>query len=278
MDYYLGIDIGSLSCDAVLVDGNGNVTASAVVPTGARNREAIRRVTEEVLARTGIDRAALGGVVSTGYGRDRVEERLAAVTEITCHARGMRALNPAVRILIDIGGQDSKCILLSADGTVVNFAMNDKCAAGTGRFLEAMARALGVDIDEMGGLDEGAKGTHAISSMCTVFAESEVVSLIAEGTQVNEIVKGLHRAIATRTVSLLRRTVPAADGLAVAMSGGVARNRGVVRAIAEALGREVFVPPLPDTVGALGAALIARERSRPAPAARMAPAASPAAG
>jgi predicted CoA-substrate-specific enzyme activase len=258
--YYLGIDIGSLSCDAVLIDGEGKVAASAVVPTGARNREAIQRVTEEVLRLSGIDRAALGGTVSTGYGRDRVEERLAAVTEITCHARGMRALNPATRILIDIGGQDSKCIHLSPEGVVVNFAMNDKCAAGTGRFLEAMARALGVDIDELGALDEGAKGTHAISSMCTVFAESEVVSLIADGTPVHEIVKGLHRAIAARTVSLLRRTIPEPDGQAVAMSGGVARNSGVVRAIAEALGREVFVPPLPDTVGALGAALIARER------------------
>ena len=265
--YYLGIDIGSLSCDAVLVDGHGNVAASAVVPTGARNREAIRRVTEEVFNRTGIERTALGGVVSTGYGRDRVEDRLAAVTEITCHARGMRTLNPATQILIDIGGQDSKCIQLSGAGAVINFAMNDKCAAGTGRFLEAMARALGVDIDEMGSMDEGAKGTHAISSMCTVFAESEVVSLIAEGVPVGEIVLGLHRAIAARTVSLLKRTIPESDGLAVSMSGGVARNGGVVRAIAEALGRPVFVPPMPDTVGALGAALIARERCLKAQAA-----------
>jgi predicted CoA-substrate-specific enzyme activase len=260
MSYYLGIDIGSLSCDAVLIDGEGNVSASAVVPTGAKNREAIQRVTSEVLGQSGIDRGELSGVVSTGYGRDRVEERLAAVTEITCHARGMRALDPQIRILIDIGGQDSKCIHLSPEGVVVNFAMNDKCAAGTGRFLEAMARALGVDIDDLGALDEGARGTHAISSMCTVFAESEVVSLIADGTPVNEIVMGLHRAIAARTVSLLRRTIPEPDGQAVAMSGGVARNRGVVRAISEALGREVFVPALPDTVGALGAALIARER------------------
>ena len=258
--YFLGIDIGSLSCDAVLIDAGGRVAANAVVPTGARNREAIARVTAEVLGAAGIDRAALRGVVSTGYGRDRVEERLAAVTEITCHARGMRALNPGTRVLIDIGGQDSKCIGLSAEGAVVNFAMNDKCAAGTGRFLEAMARALGVDIDELGSLDEGARGTHAISSMCTVFAESEVVSLIADGVPVCEIVQGLHRAIASRTVSLLKRTIPDHDGQTVAMSGGVARNNGVVRAIAEALGHPLYVPEMPDTVGALGAALIARER------------------
>jgi len=260
--YFLGIDIGSLSCDAVLINGEGEVAASAVVPTGAKNREAIARVTAEVLNAAGIDAAALQGVVSTGYGRDRVEGRLAAVTEITCHARGMRFLNPKTRVLIDIGGQDSKCIGLSAEGTVVNFAMNDKCAAGTGRFLEAMARALGVDIDDLGGLDEGALGTHAISSMCTVFAESEVVSLIAEGVPVNEIVLGLHRAIATRTVSLLKRTIPDHNGQPVGMSGGVARNRGVVRAIAEALGHPVYVPAMPDTVGALGAALIARDRCR----------------
>ncbi len=265
MHYFLGIDIGSLSCDAVLIDGSGKVAASAVVPTGAKNREAIARVTDEVLLKAGIDGTALRGVVSTGYGRDRVEGRLASVTEITCHARGMRFLNPATRVLIDIGGQDSKCISLSAEGAVVNFAMNDKCAAGTGRFLEAMARALGVDIDGLGSLDKGALGTHAISSMCTVFAESEVVSLIADGVPVNEIVQGLHRAIAARTVSLLKRTVPEADGQTVSMSGGVARNQGVVRAITEALGRPIFVPELPDTVGALGAALIARERCERAP-------------
>ncbi len=257
---FLGIDIGSLSCDAVLIDAAGCVAASGVVPTGAKNREAIARVTAEVCRGAGIGPGAILGVVSTGYGRDRVDDRLAAVTEITCHARGMRHLNPAARILIDIGGQDSKCIALSAAGSVANFAMNDKCAAGTGRFLEAMARALGVDIDELGSLDEGARGSHAISSMCTVFAESEVVSLIADGVPVNEIVLGLHRAIAGRTVSLLKRTIPEHDGLGVAMSGGVARNGGVVRAIAAAIGHPVFVPEMPDTVGALGAALIARER------------------
>jgi predicted CoA-substrate-specific enzyme activase len=163
--------------------------------------------------------------------------------------------------LIDIGGQDSKCIHISEKTVVVNFAMNDKCAAGTGRFLEAMARALQVDIEEMGGLDEGARSNLTISSMCTVFAESEVVSLIAEGASVNEIVKGLNRSIATRTVSLVKRVVPNYQGRQVAMSGGVAKNNGVVRAIQEALGCTIFVPDKPDTVGAFGAALIALERS-----------------
>ena len=259
--YYLGIDIGSLSCDAVLIDRERNMVATSVVPTGARNREAIAMATEFVLSRAGISRDKVKAVVSTGYGRDRVEEKLASVTEITCHAKGIQSLHSGARVLIDIGGQDSKCILMSDKAIVVNFAMNDKCAAGTGRFLEAMARALQVDINDMGDLDAGSSGAVTISSMCTVFAESEVVSLIAEGAGVNEIVKGLNRSIASRTVSLIKRVIPDFSGMQFAMSGGVAKNKGVVRAIEEALEYNVFVPEIPDTVGALGAALFAIERS-----------------
>ncbi|MGO9214999.1 MAG: acyl-CoA dehydratase activase [Syntrophales bacterium] len=259
--HYLGIDIGSLSCDVVLIDEERKIIASAVVPTGARNREAIDLATEIVLNRAGISGQHVRATISTGYGRDRVEEKIASVTEITCHARGMQALQTGTEILIDIGGQDSKCIHMSDRITVTNFAMNDKCAAGTGRFLEAMARALQVDIEEMGGLDNGAQGSVTISSMCTVFAESEVVSLIAEGISVNEIVKGLNRSIAARTVSLVKRVVPDYQGRRIAMSGGVAKNEGVVRAIEEALQCSVFVPNMPDTVGAFGAALFALERS-----------------
>lgn len=143
--HYLGIDIGSLSCDAVLIDDSENIVASTVVPTGARNIEAIRRARGEVLAAAGISEKDLAAVVATGYGRDRVEERLASVTEITCHGRGIRKLLPGTDVLIDIGGQDSKVIRFDGHGNVSDFAMNDKCAAGTGRFLEAMARALEVD-------------------------------------------------------------------------------------------------------------------------------------
>ena len=259
--YYLGIDIGSLSCDAVLIDRQRNMIATAIVPTGAKNQEAIALATDFVLNRAGISKDKVKATISTGYGRAMVEEKLASVTEITCHAKGMQSLHGGARVLIDIGGQDSKCILMSDKGTVVNFAMNDKCAAGTGRFLEAMARALQVDINDMGNLDAGAQGDVTISSMCTVFAESEVVSLIAEGAGVNEIVKGLNRSIASRTVSLIKRVVPDFQEMTFAMSGGVARNRGVVRAIEETLGHTVFVPEIPDTVGALGAALFAIERS-----------------
>lgn len=263
--YCLGIDIGSLSCDAVLIDGGSEIVASTVVPTGARNREAIARATDEALRMAGISKADIAAVVSTGYGRDRVEGRLSSVTEITCHARGITALLPGTRLLIDIGGQDSKAILLAEEGNVVDFAMNDKCAAGTGRFLEAMARALQVDIDDMADMDIGAEGKQSISSMCTVFAESEVVSLIADGAPVNEIVMGLNRAIASRILSLVKRTTLQYPNMKIAMSGGVARNSGVVRAISSLMDCEVSVPKNPDTVGALGAALIAMGKSASKP-------------
>jgi predicted CoA-substrate-specific enzyme activase len=258
---FLGLDVGSLSCDAVLVDDDGRMVAWTVVPTGARNLEAIAAARDEVLRRAGITDDQVKATIATGYGRNRVDGRIASVTEITCHARGIRALLPATRLLVDIGGQDSKTILMDEAGHVTEFAMNDKCAAGTGRFLEAMARALQLEIHQLGELDRSASSGLTLSSMCTVFAESEVVSLIAEGTEVPEIVSALHRAVAQRTQALVRRIAPSPETLAVAMSGGVARNPGVVRAIAAALGCEIQVPPEPDTVGALGAALIARERA-----------------
>ncbi len=259
--FYLGVDVGSLSCDAVLIDDEGSLKAWSVVPTGARNLEAIERARNEVLASAAVSSAAVGATVATGYGRDRVEGRLASVTEISCHARGIQSLLPGTDVMIDIGGQDSKAIALNKHGRVTEFAMNDKCAAGTGRFLEAMARALEVDITQLGAMDENATGEVSLSSMCTVFAESEVVSLIADGAEVSEIVNGLHRAIATRTRGLVRRVAPQLADLNVSMSGGVARNPGVVRELSKVLGRDIRVPADPDIVGALGAALIAKERA-----------------
>jgi (R)-2-hydroxyacyl-CoA dehydratese activating ATPase len=258
--YYLGIDIGSLSCDAVIIDENKDIRASAVIPTGAKNLEAIERAKEEVLEITGISEYQVSSIVSTGYGRNRVENKLFSVTEITCHAKGIEATLSGTQILIDIGGQDSKAIQLDGKGNVVDFAMNDKCAAGTGRFLEAMARALQVDIDELGQLDHGATSNLTLSSMCTVFAESEVVSLIANGTEMKEIVKGMNRAIASRTTSLVKRISQDLNGKKIAMSGGVAHNRGVVRALSATLNCEIYIPEKPDTIGALGAALIAFDK------------------
>lgn len=259
--YFLGMDIGSLSCDAVLIDDDEQLVAWSVVPTGARNIESIGRARAEALAQVGIDESAVAATVATGYGRARVEDKVAAVTEITCHGRGIRALFPDIDVLVDIGGQDSKAVRIGPNGKVVNFSMNDKCAAGTGRFLEAMARALEVSVDELGDMDQGAGGDVTLSSMCTVFAESEVVSLIADGTDTGEIVRGLHNAIAHRTRGLVKRVASNLTGLTVAMSGGVARNKGAVRALSDALGAEIVVPTDPDIVGALGAALIAKEKA-----------------
>jgi (R)-2-hydroxyacyl-CoA dehydratese activating ATPase len=261
--YTLGIDIGSLSCDAVILDGDGRMVSWSVVPTGARNMAAIERARDEALREAGLGEGDVAATVATGYGRSRVEGKLAAVTEITCHARGVKHLLPDTRVLVDIGGQDSKSVLLAPEGNVLDFAMNDKCAAGTGRFLEAMARALEVDVDQFGELDRGATRDLTLSSMCTVFAESEVVSLIAEGAEVADIVRGLHRAVASRTRGLVKRVAARLDGMPVAMSGGVARNPGVIRALSEVLRCEIQIPPEPDTVGALGAALIARDRIAP---------------
>ena len=261
--YFLGIDIGSLSCDAVLIDEEKNILSSSVILTGAKNIEAIARAKKNVLDSSGILEDDISSIISTGYGRTRVKERDGAVTEITCHAKGIKHVIPETRILIDIGGQDSKAIKLDRDGNVVDFAMNDKCAAGTGRFLEAMARALEVDIDELADLDKGATSDLVLSSMCTVFAESEVVSLIASGTDQKEIAKGLNRSIATRTNSLVKRIAKNIDGLTVSMSGGVARNKGVVKAVAESMNIEkVHTPEMPDIIGALGAAIIAFERMK----------------
>ncbi len=259
--FYLGLDVGSLTCDAVLIDDLERIVSFRVVPTGARNIQAIERARDEALEAASASAEELKAMVATGYGRDRVDGRLTSVTEITCHARGITKLLPGTGLLVDIGGQDSKAIRISPEGKVVEFAMNDKCAAGTGRFLEAMARALEVRVDQLGQLDQDQNGDLTLSSMCTVFAESEVVSLIAEGVEVPKIVHGLHRAIANRTRALLKRVAPDYETLKVAMSGGVARNPGVVRALSQSLGVDVSVPPEPDTVGALGAALIARERS-----------------
>ncbi|MFC1819950.1 acyl-CoA dehydratase activase [Thermodesulfobacteriota bacterium] len=259
--YYLGIDIGSLSCDAVVINDNDEIIASSVVPTGARNLEAIARARDEVIHHSNIDPANLAAIVATGYGRDRVEDRLASVTEITCHGRGIQKLLPKTDVLIDIGGQDSKVIRFDQNGLVEQFAMNDKCVAGTGRFLEAMAHALEVDIDQLGDMGEGATGNMTLSSMCTVFAESEVVSLIAEGIEVAEIVNGLHRSIANRTQMLVKRVASNMNGLRISMSGGVAHNMGVVKALGAVLSCEVAIPPKPDIVGAYGAALIAKERT-----------------
>lgn len=255
--YVLGIDSGSTSTDAALVDGSGRIIASTIVPTGAKATLAAERARDSVLASAGIKPEQVSYTVATGYGRDAISFASATVTEITCHARGAHALDPRARTVIDIGGQDSKVILLSEAGSVTNFVMNDKCAAGTGRFLEMMARTLEVSLDEFCRLGRGWKHNVTISSMCTVFAESEVVSLVAQDTPTPDIIHGLDRSVASKTASLASRIGSKPPYL---MTGGVAANEGVVEALSEALGSPVATHPDSQLCGAIGAALIGLER------------------
>jgi predicted CoA-substrate-specific enzyme activase len=195
-------------------------------------------------------------IVSTGYGRVSIPFADKSVTEISCHAKGARYFCPHVRTILDIGGQDSKAIRLSETGEVEDFVMNDKCAAGTGRFLEAMARTLELDISELGPVSLKSQETVEISSMCTVFAESEVISLIAQNKEKADIAKGVHRAIAGKACSLLSRVGGEPTYM---MTGGVAKNQGVVQAVEEKLGAKLFLCKDPEIVGAVGAALFGLE-------------------
>ena len=252
--YAAGIDSGSASTDAVILDRQGNIVGSAILPTGAGAAAGADKALEAAIQQAGITRGDIGTVVSTGYGRDHIAGGNASVTEITCHARGAHHLLPGARTVIDIGGQDSKVIRMDENGRVINFVMNDKCAAGTGRFLELMARTLEMTLPEMSEKGRQWSKPVTISSMCTVFAESEVVSLIAGNTDPADIIHGLNMAVANKTASLVMRL---GGQPAYVMTGGVAMNRGVVEALKEKLKAEIIVPPEAQLCGALGAALFA---------------------
>ncbi len=254
MKLVAGIDVGSLSTDVVILDPEGRIAAYSIVRTGASSTRAAEAAVEQAAAAAGIERDALSRVVSTGYGRSGVALADRAVTEITCHARGACHLFPDTGTVVDIGGQDSKVVRVGSGGKVLDFTMNDKCAAGTGRFLEVMAEKLQVGLEEMGERSVRAGGEVTISSVCTVFAESEVVSLVARDHPPGEIIRGLHRAIVNRIWAMVRSVGLNGE---LTMSGGVAKNRGVVAMVEELAGKPIHVPPEPQIVGALGAALIA---------------------
>ncbi|MGB4681082.1 MAG: acyl-CoA dehydratase activase [Dethiobacteria bacterium] len=250
-----GIDVGSLSAEAVLLAGDG-VIAYAIVPTGADSKRAAEKALHAALQSAGMQFDDLAMIVATGYGRISVPFAHKRITEITCHGRGAFFLHPAARTVIDVGGQDSKAIRLDDKGRVLDFAMNDKCAAGTGRFLEVMAAALEVELDQLAALSAKASRGTPISSTCTVFAESEVVSLLAAGEPREEIARGLHESVAARISSLVYRVGLEEE---VIMTGGVAKNGAVVKALEEKLQVKITVPPEPQIAGALGAALLARD-------------------
>ena len=250
-----GIDVGSLTAEVVLMEED-IILKSVILSTGANSKKAAEKAMTEALETAGIERSALEYVVATGYGRVSIDFADKRITEITCHGRGAHYLNSGVRTVIDIGGQDSKVIALNEKGRALDFTMNDKCAAGTGRFLEVMAQALEVELGEMAEISDRAKNPVSISSMCTVFAESEVVSLIAQGLPREDIARGLHQAIAERTAGMVHRV-----GLQepVMITGGVAKNSAVVKALEDKLKVKIIVPEEPQIAGALGAALLASE-------------------
>ena len=263
MGTFLGVDLGSTTAKAVVVDGAGRIVASSIVQMGAVSRKGMQRAVDRALADAGIAEADLGGTIATGYGRRLVPGAMRTYTEITCHARGTAAMVPGVRLVVDIGGQDSKAITVDDEGLVQEFAMNDRCASGTGRFYEVLARAVECEVEEIG--DLAMRGTQdlEVSSMCATFAETEIVSLLAQDLPVEDIAASVHRAIAARTLALVaqvgRRTP-------VVMTGGVAQNRAAVHFLSEVLDAEVGVPEHPQLTGAYGAALLAMEsaaRSRP---------------
>ena len=254
--YFAGIDSGSTSTDVVILDKEKKIVAGIVLPTGAGAAIGAERALSEALKEADLSREDIDALVTTGYGRTAIQEGDKSITEITCHAKGAHYLDPEVRTVVDIGGQDSKVIRIDENGAVENFVMNDKCAAGTGRFLEMMARTMEMDLDHMSQAGLKYKEDITISSMCTVFAESEVVSLIAQNKETDDIVHGLNKAVATKTAALAKRVGGQEKYM---MTGGVSKNKGLVKTLEEKLGTSLVIHKDAQLCGALGAALFALE-------------------
>ncbi len=260
MKYFPGIDIGSTFIKIVLIDENEKLVAHKIAPTGSRFQENTLATLNSLLAETGIDQKEIAYTATTGYGRRLLDTANETVSEITANAMGVRGINAdgkKIRTIINIGGQDLKVIALDEQGHCRNFAMNDKCAAGTGRFLEMVARTMEVPIAELGQLHSEDSGVSLnVNSTCTVFAESEIITLLAAGNDPGTIVAGVHRSIAKR-ISRLIRQVGIEDALF--FDGGPAMNHGLIAAIEDELMHDLYVPDIPQITTALGAARIARE-------------------
>jgi predicted CoA-substrate-specific enzyme activase len=252
--YFAGVDIGSTMTKVAII--NQTTLISVIGPTGPEHRKLANEVMEEALAKANLPFEAITYLVATGYGRINVPFADKQITEISCHARGVGYLLPEVRTVIDIGGQDCKGIKLNDNSQAVDFVMNDKCAAGTGRFLEVTAEELGVNLEDMGRLSLEAKNKVEISSTCTVFAAQEVVAKLSAGAPLPDIIAGLHEAIATRIYGMVRRLKIERE---VALTGGGAKDIGLVKALEAKLGFPALVPPEPLLTGAIGAALMGRD-------------------
>ena len=255
--YTLGIDIGSTASKCVMLADGKDIVAKSLISVGA-GTSGPQRAIDEVLSAAGKKREDMAYVLATGYGRNSLMDFAdKQMSELSCHAKGAHFLFPEVHTVIDIGGQDVK-VLEIENGVMTNFAMNDKCAAGTGRFLDVMARVLEVDVKDLGRLGAMSTKYVGISSTCTVFAESEVISQLAMGTDKCDIINGIHKAIAGRVAGLAHR-IGVRDQ--VVMTGGVAQNQGVVKALQDELGHEIHTSPLTQYNGALGAALFAFDKA-----------------
>ncbi len=255
--YTIGIDIGSTACKAVVLRDGTEIIGSAVIQTGT-GTSGPRRVYEALFKAAGIGPEEVARSIVTGYGRLTFDKADGQVSELSCHAKGVHFLLPSARTIIDIGGQDAKALKLSPKGTLTGFVMNDKCAAGTGRFLDVMARVLEVGVEELAALSERATERLSISNVCTVFAESEVISRLAAGKTRADIAAGIHLSVANRVAGLARRVGIEPE---VILTGGVAQNLGVVRAMCEILEMPITPAPMPQLTGALGAALVAYDEA-----------------
>jgi predicted CoA-substrate-specific enzyme activase len=254
VSYCAGIDVGAGTAKAVILENN-SLLGYSVRPVLDNVATAVEQATLEALKRAGLSRKTLDYVVSTGYGRNLVGFADKVSSEIICHAKGVYFIKPEARTIIDIGAQDSKIVRINRADKVIDFAMNDKCAAGTGRFLEVMAGVLGVKLDDLGPISLDSRNPCRISSTCTVFAESEVVILRAKGKSVKDLIAGIHQAVAKR-IFFLGAGIGFEDE--VILTGGVGKNVGMKRALEEAIGMKIWTPPEPQITGALGAALIAK--------------------
>jgi len=257
MTLVAGVDIGSTTAKCALLEDD-RVVGKSLNPVGVELVKDAERALEAALVDAGRDRREVTVVTGTGYGRFKVTFGQFTVTEIGCHAKGAHFLFPATRVVLDIGGQDTKAIKVDGKGDVIDFAMNDKCAAGTGRFLDVCAGALGYDVSEIGPLAAGARHPVRVTNTCTVFAESEVSSYVARGKDPKDILAGLYGGIVSRSLSLMQRVGVEPE---VTFTGGVSRNEGMVRALEGRLGIPINVSPLAQYMGAIGAALYGLERT-----------------
>ncbi len=257
--YFAGVDVGSLSTDVVVIDSSGKTVVEVVLATGINGAGAAQKAFDQALEQANISTEQITKITATGYGRASVPFATGKTTEISCHGVGAHQLFPNTGTVIDIGGQDSKVIQVDERGRMLDFTMNDKCAAGTGRFLEVMADRLELGLTELSNPLHIAGKTVQISSTCTVFAESEVISLLAKHTPREQIVNGLQRSIVNRIWSMVTSIGIHGE---VTLTGGVANNQGLVLLLQEKLGTQVNVPKSPQTVGALGAAHIAQRKTK----------------